>query len=201
MSINHSNREVEIKLRIGSPAAARALLRRAGFRVSEPRRFEANAVFDTPERRLRAGSQLLRVRQCGRAVILTYKGPPAPGKHKSREELEVTLDSAATLHTIFSRLGYEISFLYEKYRAEFRQQDGAGVVTVDETPIGDFLELEGPPRWIDRTAALLGFSEADYLTASYASLYVAWCETNKVSPSHMVFPASKTSTKTRDNPI
>jgi adenylate cyclase, class 2 len=201
MSTNRSNCEVEIKLRIGSAAAARALLRRAGFQVSVRRRFEANAVFDTPERGLRGASQLLRVRQCGRAVILTYKGPPAPGKHKSREELEVQLDSATTLHAILSRLGYEISFLYEKFRAEFRQAEGAGVVTVDETPIGNFLELEGPPRWIDRTAALLGFSEADYLTASYASLYLAWCAKNKVSPSHMVFPVGKGSTKVRDTLI
>ena len=28
-----------------------------------------------------------------------------------------------------------------------------GVIELDETPAGDFLELEGPPEWIDATAA------------------------------------------------
>ncbi len=47
----------------------------------------------------------------------------------------------------------------------------SGVAMLDETPAGVFLELEGPPRWIDRTARRLGFGEADYITASYAELH------------------------------
>ncbi len=42
---------------------------------------------------------------------------------------------------------------------------------LDETPVGVFLELEGPPEWIDRTAGTLGFSEGDYITLSYLELH------------------------------
>ena len=61
------------------------------------------------------------------------------------------------------------------------------MVTIDETPIGTFLELEGEPEWIDRTAALLGFTTGDYVTASYASLYLEYRQSNATVPMDMVF--------------
>jgi adenylate cyclase class 2 len=183
------NRETEIKLRVDSADAARALLRGAGFRISRRRVFESNAVFDTPDRRMRAGGRLLRLRQVGKDAILTYKGVPQAGKHKSREELETHVESVAMAKAIVERLGYETSFVYEKYRTEFQRADGEGVATVDETPVGVFMELEGAPDWIDRIAGELGFSESDYLTASYGSLYLSWCAENGTAPTNMLFSA------------
>jgi adenylate cyclase class 2 len=58
---------------------------------------------------------------------------------------------------------------------------------LDQTPIGDFLELEGSPAWIDRTACALGYSPDDYITASYGALYLARCQARGVEPGHMVF--------------
>ena len=72
---------------------------------------------------------------------------------------------------ILTRLGYQPSFAYEKFRTTFRAAGEEGIVTLDETPIGDFLELEGPGSWIDQTAITLGFGSADYITSSYAALY------------------------------
>ncbi|MBV9743453.1 MAG: hypothetical protein JO099_06800, partial [Acidobacteriia bacterium] len=83
-------------------------------------------------------------------------------------------------------LGFQRVFRYEKYRTEFRR-GRKGVVTLDETPIGTYLELEGPPDWIDGTAALLNFQENDYITLSYGRLYLDWCAQHKVKPGDMVF--------------
>jgi adenylate cyclase class 2 len=58
---------------------------------------------------------------------------------------------------------------------------------LDETPIGWYMELEGAPRWIDRTARELGFSEDDYITASYGALYQQWSPSRGVKPADMVF--------------
>jgi adenylate cyclase, class 2 len=60
-------------------------------------------------------------------------------------------------------------------------------VLVDETPIGNYLELEGPPRWIDQTARLLGFTHADYITRSYGYLYLAYCRERRIRPKDMLF--------------
>jgi len=178
--------EVEIKLAVPEAAAARRLLRAKGFRVIKPRVFESNDVFDTPDLRLRASASLLRIRTVKRAVTLTFKGPPQSSKHKSREELEVTASGAQTLESIFARLGFQRVFRYEKYRTEF-QRGRTGLVTLDETPIGTYLELEGPPAWIDRTARLLGFAEGEYITLSYGRLYLDWCAREGREPRDMVF--------------
>jgi adenylate cyclase, class 2 len=183
---NPDSLEVEIKLAVPGPAAARRLLRGKDFRVVKPRVFESNDVFDTPEQRLRNHGSLLRVRNVKREVILTFKGPPRNSKHKSREELEVNVSDAHTLATILERLGFQRTFRYEKYRTEF-QRGRTGIVTLDETPVGTYLELEGPPAWIDRTARLLGFAEADYITLSYGQLYLDWCARHGHKPGDMVF--------------
>jgi adenylate cyclase class 2 len=184
-------RETEIKLPAADSRAARKLLQRAGFRVLRRRVFEANTVFDTPDLRLRASERLLRVREAGGVVTLTCKGPPAAGRHKSREELELEVSAAPAMTAILDRLGFRPVFRYEKYRTEYGRPGSAGVATVDETPVGVFLELEGPPRWIDRTARALGFGEADYITASYGRLYLDWCQRNGVAPGDMLLRTGK----------
>jgi adenylate cyclase class 2 len=179
--------ETEIKLRISDPITTQAKLEQAGFKVSRERVFEANTVYDTPEGILRQRGTLLRLREVGGQAILTFKGPATPGKHKSREELETTVGDASTGAAIFNRLGFVPSFRYEKYRTEYERPGSPGVVTIDETPIGWFLELEGSPHWIDSTARQLGFREEDYIILSYASLYLNYCIERLTAPTHMVF--------------
>jgi adenylate cyclase, class 2 len=185
--MSHGTQETEIKLPVKDAGSGRRLLRMAGFVVSRPRVFEANTVFDTPEQSLRTASRLLRIREAGRVSTLTYKGVPLGGKHKSREELEVKVDNAAAMVAIVERLGYQRVFRYEKYRTEFHQARRAGVATLDETPVGVYLELEGTPHWIDRTARRLGFQENDYITDSYGRIYMNWCAAKGLAPGDMTF--------------
>jgi adenylate cyclase class 2 len=185
--MRHAARETEIKLAVPDVKTARGLLRAAGFRVSRRRVFETNAVFDTPEMGLRRAAAVLRVRQAGGVATVTYKGPAEVGRHKSREELELEISDARAMGAIIERLGLGPVFRYDKYRTEYRQPGRSGIATLDETPVGVYLELEGAPNWIDRAARKLGFTEDDYITASYARLYLEWCARNGVRPSDMVF--------------
>ena len=183
----HGSREVEIKLAVPSLQAARRLLRTAGFRVSKRRVFEKNTVFDTPRLGLRNARKLIRVREAGGATILTYKGAPIASRHKSREELELEISDGGEIAAIFERLGFHPMFRYEKYRTEFRPASGSGVAMLDETPVGIYVELEGTPPWIARTARKLGFAEKDYITASYARLHLESCQRRGVKTANMVF--------------
>jgi adenylate cyclase, class 2 len=183
-----SNLEIEIKLRIDSVAATRRLLvRRLGFSIVKPRVFEINTIFDTAAGTLRRGRKLLRLRQAGARHTLAFKAPPNLGRYKSREELECDVSDTVSMWRILERLGYAPVFRYEKYRTEYAEPDAAGTVMLDETPIGAFLELEGSPRWIDRTARALGFSRDGYIKASYGELYLEHCRGKSVKPSDMVF--------------
>ncbi len=185
--MSHRGNETEIKLAVEDVATARRILRAAGFKVSRRRVFERNVVLDTPKLTLRHSSRLLRIREAGGVATVTYKGKPEPGRHKVREEVELEIGNAAALTAIFDRFGYHPVFRYEKYRTELRQSRGAGMAMLDETPVGVYLELEGSPRWIDRTAHQLGFTESDYILRSYARLYLDWCRKKRRKPRDMVF--------------
>jgi adenylate cyclase class 2 len=187
VSLSPGNREIEIKLRAPDPESASELLLTSGFSIQCERLHETNVLYDTADRKLREAGQMLRLRDAGRRSLLTFKGPGIPGRHKSREELELDLSSARTFEQILSRLGFEPTFRYEKYRTEFGRDDSPGAVTLDETPIGTFLELEGDPQWIDDTAAGLGFREEDYITSSYGRLYLEWCAEQKRLPGNMTW--------------
>ena len=93
-----------------------------------------------------------------------------------REEREVRASDERAIAEILGALGLAPRFRYEKYRSTYRLPGIAHVVVeLDETPIGDFLELEGRREAIDRAAARLGFGRADYITESYGALYAEDC--------------------------
>jgi adenylate cyclase class 2 len=179
--------ETEIKLAVSTAEQARRILRSAGFRLRRRRAFERNDVYDTAGASLRSAGKLLRLRTCGRLNILTFKGPPERGRHKSREEWETSIGDPFVLAHVLEGLGFTPTFRYEKYRSEYKRRSEPGTAALDETPIGVFLELEGPPAWIDRTAARMGFRPADYVTSSYAALYYENCERRGLAPAHLVF--------------
>jgi len=185
--VSKSNQETEVKLKLDGAVASKRRLARLGFSVTARRVLEINTIFDTPDSLLRRSQKLLRLREAGARCTLTYKGPQSAGRYKSREEIESVFTDAASTRAILERLGFVPVFRYEKYRTEFAKPRQAGSVMLDETPIGDYLELEGSPAWIDRTARALGRSPADYITASYGALYLADCQAKGVEPRHMVF--------------
>lgn len=183
--------ETEIKLAYsGTPEAARAMLEHHGYTLVDPRTLEADQLFDRSGE-LRDADQLLRLRRTGDRALVTYKGPRARGpeeRHKSREEIEFDVSGTEAFTLVLARLGYYPSFRYEKYRTKFAAAGEPGFITIDETPIGIFLELEGGPEWIDQTAARLGYPLEKYLTCSYASLYKEFRLTHSGEPENMTFP-------------
>jgi adenylate cyclase class 2 len=178
--------ETEIKLRwTGDAASAHKHVEALGDSAFGPRLLEADQLFDRESGELSRGAQALRLRISGGIATATYKGPPEAGPYKSREEIEFDVSDAEAFQTVLSRLGYQRAFRYEKFRTKYSA--GEGLITVDETPVGIFLELEGPGYWIDETAARLGFSRDQYLTMSYAAIYREFRANHPDAPKDMVF--------------
>jgi len=137
---------------------------------------------------------LTHKRQPDAAVTALTQDTTTP-RYKVRIETETRLEDGPALAAIFEQLGYAPVFRYEKFRTEWSQTastiDGplfaelansSGLpaphptchLVIDETPIGDYAELEGPPAWIDETLAKLGVDPATCLTESYGRLFLAW---------------------------
>ena len=108
----------------------------------------------------------------GDVVTLTWKGPAIlAGPHKSRPETEVRVDDFGRADQLLKSLGYRLRFRYDKYRTEFASVEAGGTATLDETPIGLFLELEGTPEWIDAYGEATRVRADAYITLSYGALY------------------------------
>lgn len=159
----------------------------------------------TPETAARKAKRRGVARGLGQRSVLTFKKPPAdspdaaaprsPARHKVREELEIEIAEPGKLSQIFEGLGMKGWFRYEKYRTTYRIPRATWakglLIELDETPIGTFVELEGPPEAIDRAAQALGYSPRDYILKNYLVLYVAACRQSGREPSDMLFDSAK----------
>jgi len=180
---------------------------------------EWNTLFDTARQDLRKREQLLRIRvetpdggvsrgkrNARQPALLTFKGPvfaerrrggnsKRDERHKIREEIEIQISDAAALAKILEKLGMRPSFHYEKYRTTYRLPKpawaGGLLIELDETPIGTFMELEGPPRAIDRAAKEFGFSKKDYILTNYLRLFAEDCRRRGKKMGDMVFRKRK----------
>ena len=182
-----SHKEVEIKFCVDDLRQLARRLRAAGFRQITPPTQEMNTLYDLPGQPLRRRGELLRLRRYGKEWLLTHKAKGAAGRHKAREETETKISDGHKMDAILRALGFEPSFRYEKFRAEW--DDRKGHVVVDETPIGNFGEIEGPSRWIDATARRLGIRRSDYITQNYAGLFQQWKQTTRSPAEEMTFKA------------
>jgi len=183
--------EVEIKFLVRSPEEVKRRLRAAGFRLITPRTHELNTLYDFRGGVLRKRGELLRIRKYGSQWKVTHKSKGKVGRHKSRVEIESGVEDGNKLAAIFVALGLRPTFSYEKFRAEW--SDGKGFVVVDETPIGNLAEIEGPPQWIDRTARTLGVKTSDYITLNYAALFQEWKRNTGSRAQNMMFREVKSS--------
>jgi len=183
--------ETEIKFRVTSVGELELRLREAGFRLDTPRAFESNVLYDTPDRRMRARTEILRIRNYAGRCTVTHKRLPdlGPGEdtHKHRIETETEVSDGEALAEVFRSLGLVAAFRYEKWRSEW--SDGEGHCVVDETPIGIFAELEGTAEWIDRAATRIGVDGSDYLTLSYGRLFDLWREQHQCVANDLTFEA------------
>lgn len=171
--------EIELKFPVSDPVKLQQHLPSLGFELETPRTFEHNTLFDTPDRRLRARHQILRIRRYGERCVLTHKLTPdnADDSHyKTRIETESAIDDCDALTTVFAHLGYTPAFVYEKFRTEWRYpiEKALAHLVVDETPIGTYAELEGPTEWIDRMLLELAVDTRSCITDSYGKLFLTW---------------------------
>jgi adenylate cyclase class 2 len=180
--------EREIKLRFESLTAARAALDELGARPLRGRRLQDDVLLDSDDGRLQRAGCALRVRRDGDRAAITWKGPAIAGPKKTRGEIEKAVGVADDARRILAALGFLPRFRYQKFREELAL-DGL-VVAIDETPVGTFVELEGEEGAIASVASRLGRGPADYIVASYRSLFLEYRQAHGAQGSHdMVFDA------------
>jgi adenylate cyclase, class 2 len=194
-----SSTEIEVKLRISDGRQLLRQLARLKAKLARARVREMNTLYDTAAGQLARHGQMLRLRvehpaddapKVGRrrqpvkdkpanAGVLTFKGRANgaetnnPEPYKVREEHELRISDAEEMAKILEALGLRPWFQYEKFRSTFRLPGMARLkLTLDQTLLGLFVELEGARGEIDHAAELLGFTRSDYINKSYGELFV-----------------------------
>ena len=190
-----SNRENEIKLAFPSRETAVSGLLAAGAQPVHPRAFEDNVLFDLVDRPLAKSGRLLRLRSFRGTSILTFKAPVAgEHRHKVKIEHETVVADAEALRSILLGLGFEAVYRYQKYRSTFSL--GRVEASVDETPLGTFVELEGAADDVDDAAQALGAVPADFICATYRELQEKDAAARGIVPGDMLLPDGGGSGKT-----
>jgi adenylate cyclase class 2 len=162
--------ELEVKFLAPDLASIQARLEALGASQVQPRVHETNLRFDTPVGDLGQSSQVLRLRQ-DTAVRMTYKGPgEVVDGIRKRQELEFSVSDFEMGRAFLEALGYQVVWMYEKYRQMFRL--GEVLVTLDEMPFGNFIEIEGPDgASIQAMAGLLDMDWKLRILESYSVLF------------------------------
>ncbi len=184
------HQEIEAKFCVRHLDALQSRLETQGALCMVPRRHEYNLRFDTPDGQLSRRHQVLRLRR-GDDVRLTYKEPlhaDAGGEVSARREMETVVQDFETMRAILLALGYEIYWIYEKYRAIYRLDED--IITLDETPLGFFVEIEAAsPSAVLKRAAALGLDASAGSALSYRALFQRAAAQMQPPPPHLTFAA------------
>lgn len=168
-------KEIEAKIIEVDPKAVVARLEELGAEWEFTLPFKA-AYFDLPDMPLKSKGEVLRLRQEGEKVVLTYKYPLLEASEgiKVREEKEVTLDDHDTMWAILTGLGYRPGLIMNKIRTQYKLANAHVVLDRYEDEfahIPPFLEIEAPSvAELKEVAEMLGYSSDDLKNWSAAEL-------------------------------
>ncbi len=161
--------EVEVKIPIGDPKEIRKKVIGQGASLHRERHLEVNVFYDFPSGELKNQQKALRLRTAGKRGTLTFKGIAQKSRSfKVREEFETAVQNPKQIEKILKALGFQPSLTYRKHRTHLRKSRLS--IAIDETPFGNFLELEGEKHEITKFARCLGYTRKDFLTTSYADM-------------------------------
>lgn len=163
------DQEIEVKFLLRDYAALMQKISDLHLPCSQERIHEFNLRYDLPDGSLVAQKQVLRLRKDTQAR-LTFKGPGIMQEEVLlRKEIEVEVSDFDTTKRLLEALGYQVVMMYEKFRANYLMD--SLVLSVDETPLGLFVELEGEsPEQVHQAALRLGLDWDARINLSYSAL-------------------------------
>jgi len=178
--------EIEIKLYVKNLGTIAEFLQRNEAQVLQPRTHEINLRFDTEKGELTASGRVLRLRK-NRNNLLTYKGPSQVNNGaRIRTEIQTEVADFDAAKAILEALGYRVSLIYEKYRAEYEWHDTH--ISLDEMPYGTCVEIEGQDAvQIHRVCTELGLDWERRVPWSYAEIFSRICVKEQINPQELTF--------------
>ncbi|MFA6888131.1 MAG: class IV adenylate cyclase [Candidatus Woesearchaeota archaeon] len=165
--------ETEVKIKIDAVEPIKQKLLGMKAELYKKRALQTDLYFGN--KKLRKNGQTLKIRD---NAIFTYKGPAEKKKNiRSNEEIEIMIDNAAYLQLLLEKLGYVQYWKKERYRESYLIN--MTQICIDETPMGNFIEIEGKKENILDIAKRLGFSQKDFSADGYGKIWREYAKKNK----------------------
>ena len=180
--------EKELKIPVENLQLVQKALSARGAILLTPMAREENFLLDSEDGRLGAKGCVLRLRRYGERRVLTFKGPARyEGPIKIRTEQELGIDRLSPMREVFELLGFSVVARYQKDREAWRLDDAE--VVLDHTPMGDFVEVEGPIHTLEGVARSIGLDPTTAVRGSYMGLWREYREqrSHEDLPRDMVF--------------
>jgi adenylate cyclase class 2 len=153
---------------------------------------ETNFFFDRADGMLRHADKGLRIRRAKEKsgkerCTVTMKGPLLPGKLKSRDEIQFTVDDPKAVRHLFENLGFALTLSFQKRRETWKLRDCE--VALDELPhLGQFVEIEGKStRRILSVRRALGLSNRPLISTGYISMLARYLKQHGLKDRHIRF--------------
>ena len=168
--------ETELKVRLSSTdfQDIRKILRSIGGKTRTANQVENNILFDYTDNRLQKSGCALRLRSYNGIFLLTFKGKVQGNTFlKKRSEIQTPVSHFKRMKDLLQQIGLHPKFLYSKKREIWvlGKESDTVEISLDPTPFGFFLEIEGREKAILKASDLLGINFEDAITESYVTLY------------------------------
>ncbi len=163
-------KEIELKVVFKDFKDLKKKLKHLKAKKVNPKTFEKNIIYDHKDINLKRKGVLLRLRKFGKKNILTLK-KASKGKEgfKVREEINLDVESFEKTENFLKSLGFFKTFSYEKWRENYSYK--GLIISLDETKVGNFMEVEGEYKDIWDFLKEIGVSKEKTLTLTYMDLF------------------------------
>ena len=178
-------KEIELKFKIDKPDLIRKKLKKERAKFLG-KTFERTFKFDTKNNDLKEQGKFLRIRTGFKSTI-TFKRKikPKDKDFKEREEIELEISDPEKMKKILENLGFTKKWIMEKYREKWVL--GNAEIVIDRLPFGNFIEIEGAKKAIQKTTKLLGLNLKDGITATYWGLWEDYRKSKGIKDGNIIF--------------
>lgn len=176
-------KEIEIKFKIKNPNLIKRKLKEKGAKFVG-KTLERTIKFDTENKDLEKKGKFLRVRT-GFENVITYKRKLKSKKFKEREEIELEISDPEKMKIILENLGFTNKWIMEKYREKW--QWGSVEIVIDRLLFGNFIEIEGNKKSIQKATKALRLNLKEGITATYWGLWEDYCQRKGIKEENIIF--------------
>ncbi len=185
MTHSPKNIEKEIKIKVDNLESIQAKLKEKGAKF-QGKVFQRTIRFDTEQLDLESNKIFIRIRSGFNNVVTLKKKFNTNKNVFERIEFETEVKDIEIMRQIFHHLGYTKEFIMEKYRSNWNFRET--VVSFDEMPFGQFVEIEGEENSIFETANELGLDTNNKITVTYWDLFEEYKKESGENGENIVFP-------------